>query len=208
VSTLTPTPPVRFCIARLRPRWAETSRFSDAELLELVNDGYRSACEQSELLETLDIITTTAGVQSYPLPADWGRTIAVYQAGFPLVREPLRDLPSNLGGTFDDYDGNLTLGEAPAEAGSLYLLYSRVPALLGLDDTPEWGGEWDYLLRHYVAWQATIQSGGAQSIATALAERANFDAGVQALIHQKQSRKAVTRVRSSTQLTRIAVAGY
>jgi hypothetical protein len=83
-TVLSPTLPVRFCIYRLRQNVAEASRFSSDDLVQFINDGYQSACERSACLPAITTLTVPAGSNEVALPADWARTLHVYQDGGEL----------------------------------------------------------------------------------------------------------------------------
>lgn len=206
-SVLTPTPPVRFQIMRLRQAVASDSRFTDDDLLTLINEGYRSACQRAECLVAIAQLDFTADAPEQQLPGDHVRTIRVYQTGKKL--EPISYAHSSmmLRGTYYQYQG--TIGLSLADDTSVLMFYARSPIPLGLDDTPEWGREWDHLLRHYAAWRCILASGGAQTIRKAMGERAAFEDGVRRL--RQQSRSAwsggVTRLRHVSQMRGAPVAG-
>jgi hypothetical protein len=89
-TVLSPTLPVRFCIYRLRQNVAEASRFSDDDLVQFINDGYQSACERSACLPAITTLTVPAGTNEVALPADWARTLHVYQDGASSAPSPTR----------------------------------------------------------------------------------------------------------------------
>jgi len=210
-SILDPTPPIRFQIARLRQAVASDARFTDADLLGLLNDGYRSACERSECLETIVTIVFDPDATEAPLPSDHVRTIRVYQAGAKLEPIPYQHSAELIAGTYYQYQGVIglsVLGD-PSGTATIAMLYARTPVALGYDDTPEWGREWDYILRHYAAWQCILASGGAQTIRKAVAERVAYEDGIRRLRHQAQRRwgSGLSRVRHASQIRVAPIAG-
>lgn len=209
-SVLVPTVPVRFQIVRLRQAVAAESRFTDDELLVLLNEGYRSACQRSECLQTITSLVFDPDATEADLPSDHVRTIRVYQAGKKLEPISYAHASARLRGTYYQYQGVIGVGIGDASGlTTLTMLYARTPDPLGYDDYPEWGREWDYLLRHYVAWRCVLASGGAQTLRKAVAERIAFENGVRNL--RRQSRQGwssgVTRLRHVTQTRGAPVAG-
>jgi hypothetical protein len=180
VSTvLSPTLPVRFCIYRLRQNVAEASRFSDADLVQFINDGYQSACERSACLPAITTLTIPAGTNEVALPADWARTLHVYQDGAELGVVSYQNALGVPAGSYYQYEATIGLtGEPSASDTTLYVLYARIPSALNLDGVPEWGGEWNYLLRHYAAWRCMRAASGAQDLRWIVNERAFYDDGV------------------------------
>lgn len=178
---LTPTPPVRFTIARLRQSIAETSRFTDEELRTYINDGYRMACERSRILQAIGTVTIAAGANTGPLPADWFRTLAAFAGGVELEPAPLTTSTLQLRNTYFQHGTTFGLGLAPEEGATVTILYVQVPVDLGFDDTPRWGREHDPILRSYAAWRCVKASGGAQTVRKARMLRDEFDAGVRDL---------------------------
>jgi hypothetical protein len=178
-TVLSPTAPVRFCIYRLRQSVAETSRFSDDDLVAYINDGYQSACERSACLPAITTLTVAAGNTETALPADWARTLRVYLLGVELNTVSYQDALSTPSGSYYQYAGNVGLtGPTSVTNTTLYMLYARQPAVLGLDSVPEWGGEWNYLLRHYAAWRCMLTASGAQELSWIVNERSFYDVGV------------------------------
>lgn len=208
-TTLTPTPPIRFCINRLRQSIAEASRFSDEDLLDLINEGYRSACERAQALQSVATITFPAGTLEAALPVDWSQTIRVYQAGRPLDPIPYRHASAQLAGTYYQYDGivGVSIGDPEVETSAV-MLYARSPVNLFYDDTPQWGPEWNYLLRHYTAWRCVLAAGGAQTVGKAVRERQLYEAGVRRLRHQNRrgAYAQSSRIRSVLDTRRTPVA--
>ena len=185
-SILDPSPPIRFCLNRLRQSVASDARFTDDELLVMVNQGYRSACEQSHCLQNVITITFPAGESEAVLPASHVHTIGVYQAGAKLTPIPYSQSLLAKPETYYQYEGTIGLSRISEAGDQILMLYARSPQPLGFDDVPEWGAEWNYLLRHYAAWQCVLASGGAQTIRKAVGEMAAFQRGVQAL-HEQSS---------------------
>jgi hypothetical protein len=195
-TVLSPTAPVRFAIYRLRQSVAETSRFTDEDLRLFINDGYQSACERTACLPAITTLTVVAGTTEVALPADWARTLHVYQNGHELGTVSYQNALRVPAGSYYQYEGTIGLtGSAPTVDATLYILYARTPAPLGLDDVPEWGGEWNYLLRHYAAWRCMSSASGAQDRPWIVNERAFYDVGVQQLrASTNRSLKAAPRV--------------
>jgi hypothetical protein len=82
-------------------------------------------------------------------------------------------------GSYYQYEATIGLtGEPSASDTTLYILYARIPSPLNLDGVPEWGGEWNYLLRHYAAWRCMRAASGAQDLRWIVNERAFYDDGV------------------------------
>jgi hypothetical protein len=207
---LTPTPRVRFTIMRLRQSVAEPSRFEDQDLLDLINEGYRSACQRSSCLQAVTTLIVPAGFNETELPFDWARTIKVYQAGRALDVVPWRHTTRSLPGTYYQYEGFVGLGATTTDADtSVVLYYARIPTPLDFNDDPEWGPEWDHLLRHYAAWRCTLAAGGAQTVKTASLERARFELGVQLLRveNKKGYRGGNQRLRVVTETRGAPIAG-
>jgi hypothetical protein len=178
-TVLSPTPPVRFCIYRLRQNVAEASRFSSDDLVGFINDGYQSACERSACLPAITTLTVTAGTNEVALPADWARTLHVYQDGRELATVAYQNALRTAAGSYYQYEATIGLtGEPVASDTTLYILYARIPSPLNLDGVPEWGGEWNYLLRHYAAWRCMRAASGAQDLRWIVNERAFYDDGV------------------------------
>jgi hypothetical protein len=178
-TVLSPTLPVRFCIYRLRQNVAEASRFSDADLIQFINDGYQSACERSACLPAITTLTVPAGAVEVALPADWARTLHVYQDGGELGTVSYQDALRVPTGSYYQYEATIGLtGEPSTSDATLYILYARIPSPLTLDGVPEWGGEWNYLLRHYAAWRCMRAASGAQDLRWIVNERAFYDDGV------------------------------
>jgi hypothetical protein len=178
-TVLIPTLPVRFCIYRLRQSVAETSRFSDADLVGYINDGYQSACERSACLPAITTLTVTAGAVETTLPADWAKTLRVYQHGAEVNPVTYQDAFTTPAGSYYQYADRVGLtGDPSVTDSTLYILYARSPAALTLDGVPEWGAEWNYLLRHYAAWRCMLAAGGAQELRWVVNERSFYDVGV------------------------------
>lgn len=205
--TLTPTPPLRFQIVRLRQAVASDARFTDQELLDLLNEGYVSACQRSECLLSLVTLTFMAASNEVLLPLDHVRTIRLYQAGNKLEPISYQHSSQMLRGTYYQYEG--TIGLSIGGDTTALMLYARSPIRLGIDDTPEWGREWDHILRHYAAWRCILASGGAQTIRKAMSERSAFDNAVRLL--RQQSRRGwtsgVSRLRHISQERGAPIAG-
>lgn len=182
MTILSPTAPVRFCIYRLRQSVAETSRFSDSDLLGFINDGYLSACERTACLLAVTTLTIPAGATEVALPADWSRTLRVYQHGDPMTPVAYQDaFSADPGGTYQ-YGSTLGFtGQPNTSTSTAWLLYAQVPTVLGLDDSPLWGAEWNYLLRHYTAWRCMLAASGAEGLAMMIGERNLYDIGVDEL---------------------------
>lgn len=188
-TTLTPTPPVRFALYRLRQAVAESSRFQDEELLAILNEGYRSACQRSQCLQAVVTLTFDPGLFEIALPDDWSSTLRVYVGGVALEPAPYRHSTMTLPGTYYQIEGKIGLNPADADPDAgvdAVFFYARTPDDLGYDDTPEWGPEWNYLLRHYAAWRCILASGGAQTIGKAVQERRLFENGVRQLRWQNR----------------------
>jgi len=182
---LTPTAPVRFTISRLRQSIAEESRFSDEDLLALINDGYRQAVGRAQALPTITTVLIAAGDTEGALPSDWDATIGVFAAGVQYEAIPLEHSTRGLRNTFWQLGNSIFVGLGDQDATTvLTLLYSRRPDDLGYDDVPEWGREWDPLLYSYAAWRCVLAAGGAQTIRKAQARRAEFDLGLRNLRRQ------------------------
>jgi hypothetical protein len=178
-SVLTPTNPVRFCIYRLRQSIAETSRFADSDLVSFINDGYLSACERTACLLAITTITIPAGTTEVALPADWSRTLRVYVAGESLTPVPYQDALNGVAGGVYQYGTTLGFtGDPNTTDVQAWLFYAQVPTILGLDDTPQWGPEWNYLLRHYAAWRCMLTASGAEDLGMMVNERNLYDIGV------------------------------
>jgi hypothetical protein len=178
-TVLIPTLPVRFCIYRLRQSVAETSRFSDDDLVSFINDGYQSACERAACLPAITTLTVTAGTVETTLPTDWARTLRVYQNGAEVNPVAYQDAFTAAAGSYYQYADKVGLtGEASVSDSTLYMLYARTPTVLTLDGVPEWGGEWNYLLRHYAAWRCMLAASGAQDLPWVVNERSFYDVGV------------------------------
>jgi len=196
---LLPTTPVRFCIARLRQSVAESSRFSDDDLLGIINDGYRQACRRAENLETLVTLTITAGSVETALPDDWVVTKRVYQSGVPLDPVDYRRIADDAAGTYYQYARVIGVPATTADSDTtLLLLYAREPDTLDYDDTPEWGAEWNYLLRHYAAWRCILASGGEQTIRKAVQQRTQFENAVRKLRQSTRKGKRGGQQRART----------
>jgi hypothetical protein len=206
-TTLIPTAPLRFQLLRLRQAVASDSRFTDQELLDLLNEGYVSACQRAECLLSMVTLTFTAASNEVPLPLDHVRTVRVYQAGKKLEPISYQHSSQRLRGTYYQYED--VIGLSIGGDTSVLMLYARSPIRLGFDDVPEWGREWDHLLRHYVAWRCIIASGGAQTLRKALAERSAFDNGVRLLRHQSRRgwTSGVSRIRHVAETRGAPVAG-
>lgn len=183
-TVLTPTNPIRFVIARLRQSIAEESRFTDQDLLDLINAGYRSACARAQALPTVATVVFPAGAQTAALPLDWGETLGVFMAGRELDIIPLEHSTRGYRNTYFQVGRTLGLGLAEPGGATATVLYARVPLPLAYDDFPAWGREHDELLRFYAAWRCVLASGGAQTIRKAQALRQQFDIGVRDLRRQ------------------------
>lgn len=208
MAILTPTAPVRFCISRLRQAVAEEARFADSELLDFINEGYRSACERSRCLRSYASFSFDPGVQEAALPADHSETIRVYQNGQRLELVPFDHATRQIAGTYYQYDGTLGLSTIDQDATqTVVLYYAQVPTLLDYDATPQWGTEWNYLLRHYAAWRCVLAAGGAQTIKKAVAERVAFDTGVRMLARENRRFGGPRRLSVVTEQGQAQVAG-
>ena len=196
---LTPSPPLEYARLRLRQSLIEESFMGDSDLLELLNDGYQAAMEESQANVALTTMTLTDGQVEYALPGDWTRTLHVYANGRPLDLLPDRNAFLDQYGTgvlthYYQYEGIIGFNPAPtSDTDTAVILYVQSPdaATSFTDDlnanfTPEW---W-HLLRHYGAWQALLLSGGAQRMAEALFEKQEYDRAVQGL---RNSGRLVTR---------------
>ena len=182
MTVLTPTPPVRFCIYRLRQSIAEPSRFSDDDLVGFINDGYLSACERTACLLAITTLTIPAGVTEVALPTDWSRTLRVYVNGVAQTPVPYQDALNGIAGGVYQYAQTLGFtGDANTSDQTAFLFYAQVPPLLGLDDSPLWGPEWNYLLRHYAAWRCMLAASGSEELAMMVNERNQYDIGVDRL---------------------------
>jgi hypothetical protein len=181
-TVLTPTAPVRFCIYRLRQSIAETSRFSNDDLVGYINDGYQSACERAAALPAITTLTVPAGLVEANLPTDWARTLRLYQNGAEVNPVAYQDAFTFAAGSYYQYGSVVGVtGAASVSPSTLYMLYARTPAPLGLDDVPEWGGEWNYLLRHYAAYRCMLTASGAESSPLIVQEKSFYDHGVSLL---------------------------
>lgn len=193
---------------RLRQAVASDSRFTDDELLALLNEGYLSACQRSECLVKMATLPFTAvGGNEVALPADHVRTIRVYQAGRKLEPISYQHSSMMLRGTYYQYED--IIGLSISGDTSVLMLYARSPDRLGFDEIPEWGREWDYLLRHYTAWRCILASGGAQTIRKGIAERTAYENGIRLLRHQSRRgwSSGVTRLKNVVETRSAPVAG-
>jgi hypothetical protein len=170
---------------RLRQAVAEESRFSDEELLELINSGYQQACRRAQALPTVAVVTVPAGLVTAPLPNDHAVTLGVFSAGREYTAIPVEHSTRGYRSTYFEYGTTIGVGLGNADTDTnLVLLYARVPVALGMDDNPEWGREWDWLLPR-IRWVA-VRHGRRRRSDDRKAQqlRATFDLGIRDLRRQ------------------------
>lgn len=196
---------MQWLLRRLRNCRFAQSPYSDADVLGMLNDGYRSACERSLLLRAYTPLPVGAGVQTLALPSDWAATIGVYRAGVQLEYEPMWETPGLTGAYYGD-PATRSLYLADAGAGgtdTVFLHYARSPLALALTDTPEpaFGREWWWLPYHYAAWRLYLGQGGAQDLGAAAFERQMFDGGVASLrLAANTDASGVARIRTAQEV--------
>lgn len=195
--TLTPTGPVRFTISRLRKSVADANLISDADLLQIINDGYVTLVEKSRYQKAATPFPLTAGQREYGLPVNCCEVFRVYKDGIELTPVPLEDADTDLSGDFYyQYENLLGLIDTPEGAGEAWIFYATRPTPLLIDDVPQIPPEFYYLLRHYAAWRCYLLQSGAQRLKQAAAQKALFDEGIH-LLRSVQTIEAAPRRLSS-----------
>jgi hypothetical protein len=178
---LTVTPPVRHCMNRLRLGLADTAKWPDSELLELINEGYASMCTSLRYLRRVSSFPLIAGQREYGLPAGTVRVFRVYVDGIRLEPVPYTEVNDGDTASYYQEDGNIGFVTTPQVDGAAWLYYAISPTPLGLDDTPLIPPECYYLLRHYAAWRIIMVQGGAQRIVEAERQHRMFTDGIKKL---------------------------
>lgn len=187
---LTPRPILRHLKDRLRQNYVDDALYDDAEVLDLLNDAYRDACEQSRCLETLYTFTLVSGQVEYSLPADYSSTLAIYANGIELESIPLAGAFSSVAATGNNvggyyiYGANIGFWITSAMTSAVKLLYAAYPApLANFDSTldPRFPEEFADILVHYVRWRVQMLSGGAERITQARWDRALYDQRIKEL---------------------------
>lgn len=189
-TVLTPRPILRHLKDRLRQNYVDDAQYDDAEVLALLNDAYRDACEQSRCLETLATFTLISGQVEYALPADYSSTLAVYANGIELESIPLAGAFSSVAATGNNVGGYYlyatTIGFwiTAAMTSTVKMIYAAYPAALASFDStldsrfPE---EFADILVHYVRWRVQMLSGGAERITQARWDRQLYDLRIKEL---------------------------
>jgi hypothetical protein len=184
----TPQAPMKWLLDRLQACVASEGEFDDAALLDLLNEGYASACERSRCLEAAAALAVSAGNASVSLPADWVATLGVYEGGQRLTPLPEWDTGEQaLTGTYFELAGSLGFPITSTIGRTLMLHYAQKPVYASLSDALDarFPKEWHYLIRHYAAWRIYLRSGGAQDMGKATFERNIFELGCRQLARRR-----------------------
>ncbi len=191
---LTVQNPLRFILQRLRQGVADKNRFSDVDILQVLNDGHVSLCEQSRYLRTLDSFPLVAGQQEYGLPPNTCEVMRVYVAGQRQTPVALDEAQTGLPGPYYyQFDSQLGFTQDVGD-GTAWIYYARRPVPMLYDDIPAVPPESYHLLRHYAAWRLMTLQSGAAAVAEALLQRAIFDQGVLSLREETQKETAPRRL--------------
>ncbi len=171
---------------RLRESLVPKELVNDVDLLRMLSEAYRDACERTRCLQAFTTITFT-GAASYPVPDAWFETTGVYTRGSTLPEVPHRlptlDWPS--GDPVQRVHTGRTISFAPLPtAGSAILHYAESPVnFTNIADPldPRYPQEYAYLLVHHVRWKMQTLAGGAKHIQASAFERNIYDAGIAAM---------------------------
>lgn len=192
---LNPNATLIFVRNRLRAGLVDPARYTDSDLLNLVNEAYLDACEQTLCLQSLHTITTVAEQAEYALPADFSALIRVVSAGQELSLLPLQDSLqglTNLQPSYYLYGSKIGLVPTPTvnSSGEALLLYAAAPPLLtSFEDDLDgrFPSEFSDVLVHYVRWRTQLLSGGAERLASASADRGTYDLRIKQLRRRYES---------------------
>lgn len=196
------SPILRMIRDRLRVNYVDPSLYSDDDVLAMLNDAYREACEQGLILRQLTEVTTIDNQAEYDLPADFSQLIFVVCGGrqldpVPLEKALIDRIQDGVAMGYYLYGSKLGVIPTPNAnlTSTLLVLYAALPTPLAtIDDDldPRFPVEYADLLLHWVRWRVQMQSGGAERIPSANLDRAMFDARV------KELRRSVDGLQSAS----------
>lgn len=196
--SLTPTPPLRFALNRLRRTAIERAYWNDPTILETLSDGYRRACERACIMPTI-YQWEADGSAEYDLPADLYRVLRVFLAGSPLDEVPLHLALEGREAGYYTYEQKIGLVPTAAEGATAAMLYAATPPPLESFDEEldeAFGQEHVPILVHYARARVLEQAGGAQHITSARFERQMYEVGVLRLSQQTVNRVGPARIRT------------
>lgn len=133
-------------ISRVRSSAGDTDalQFTDAQLLEWINDGIRECAVQNNLLQKRASSSTAVGNSEYPLPTDILKLYSIKYNGSKLQGLTLDEFDerySNVDGgssssptVFYVWGGVLNLYPTPSSQGTLVVEYIYSPTDLGSED--------------------------------------------------------------------------
>lgn len=179
---------------RLRANYVDEGLYDDNDLLALLSDAYRDACEQSRCLQALHDFTLTGGTAEYDVPADFSQAIQCWSGGIllepsTLARAFMFGATSSVPFAYYQYGTKIGLSPTPAGGETVTMLYAQRPSVFNTYDDeldrrfPE---EYSDLLVHYVRWRVQMLSGGAERIAQARFDRNTYDFRVDQLRRYSQ----------------------
>lgn len=133
-------------ISRVRSSAGDTDalQFTDAQLLEWINDGIRECAIQNNLLQKRASSSSSVGTSEYPLPTDILKLYSVKYDGSKLQGLTLDEFDERYGrvdggsnsspACFYVWGGVLNLYPVPSSQGSLVVEYIYSPTDLGPED--------------------------------------------------------------------------
>lgn len=176
-------------ISRVRGIAGDTDvlQFTDAQLMQWINDGMREIASDNQLLQKSATQTVTPGTNKYPIPTDILKFhSAIYDGNdlrfVDLETAKTEGFLTNSSGTPTTtwvWAGNLVLWPTPDAAKSLELIYTRNPAeVTAVGDVPEVPSSYHIRLVDYCLAQVAQQDDDMQRYAMKMEE---FRTGVQNL---------------------------
>jgi hypothetical protein len=199
---ITSQPVLAYLRDRLRESLVPRELVGDVDLLTMLSEAYRDACERTRCLPTFTTLTLD-GSDSYALPASWYETTGVYTSGFTIPEAPHNSAIIQTTGMplWRTHTGReISFQPSPTTGTAIISYVETPPAFANISDPldPRYPQEYAYLLVHHVRWKVQTLAGGAQHIAAAKYDHDLYDTGI------AQMRRAVRNVNRSGP-TRIAL---